>query len=88
MSPWGSLPASSVADATSATLTQSLRLQHTYRLSTILDAPPYARLGGVVSMPLVPSATNWTQHRVFVLDSNAQHIYAATEWAAGAPTSK
>ena len=41
-----------------------------------------------MSLPLVPSATNWTQHRVFVLDSNAQHIYAATEWAAGAPTAK
>lgn len=66
--------------------TQSQILVRVFGLTTVLDASSKARLGGVASLPMVPSPTNWTQHRCFVVDANQQAIYASTEWVGGAPS--
>jgi hypothetical protein len=57
-----------------------------YGLQEVLNTPSKARLGGLAVVPMVPSPTNWTQHRCFVADANQQALYAATEWPGGAPS--
>jgi hypothetical protein len=51
-----------------------------------MDAPSKTRLGGIAVVPIIPSPTNWTQHRVFVADANQQAVYATTEWPGGGPS--
>lgn len=57
---------------------------------TVLDSPSKARFGGLCAVPALSvsdGATNvvsWKQHRVFVVDSNQNYVYATTEWKSGA----
>eukprot|EP00605_Chrysophyceae_sp_TOSAG23-4_P001537 GSChrysophyteH1.ASY1.ANO1.1685.1 assembled CDS len=61
-------------------------LTRAYGLHTVIEAPSRARLGGLAVVPIVPSPTNWTQHRCFIADANQQQVYAATEWPGGSPS--
>ena len=57
---------------------------------TVLDAPSKARFGGLSVVPPLSisdgetSVASWRQPRVFVVDSNQNFLYAATEWRSGA----
>jgi FtsP/CotA-like multicopper oxidase with cupredoxin domain len=57
---------------------------------TVLDAPSKARFGGLCAVPALAEASGasniatWKQHRVFVVDSNLNYVYASTEWKSGA----
>merc|ERR1711937_899147 len=56
---------------------------------TVLDASSKARFGGLTVVPPLSisdgetSVVSWRQHRVFVVDSNQNYLYAATEWRSG-----
>ena len=63
-------------------------LRRVYGWTDILESSSQSRLGGIASVPLEPSPTNWTQHRCFVVDANQQAIYATTEWPGGAPSAQ
>lgn len=57
---------------------------------TVLDSPSKARFGGLSVVPPLSisdgetTVVSWRQHRVFVVDSNQNYLYAATEWRSGA----